>query len=66
MVWYVKILEKGSLIWHKGGNWSRWTVLGLAVTQIRGTKSIAEAGLGRNVRHQSDRGNSLVTEIETI
>ena len=25
-VGYVQILEEGSLVWHKCGNWSRWTI----------------------------------------
>jgi hypothetical protein len=47
---YVQILKKGSLIWHKSGNWSRWTIFGRA-TAIGGSKSIAELVLGQNDRH---------------
>ena len=50
-VGYVQILKKGSLIWHKCGNWSRWTIFGRAAAPIRGSKSIAELVLGQNDRH---------------
>ena len=50
-VGYVQILKKGSLIWHKCENWSRWTILGRAAAPILGSKSIAELVLGQNDRH---------------
>jgi|GEM_PF-6889645 len=50
-VGYVQILKKGSLIWHKCGNWNRWTIFGRAAAPIRGSKSIAELVIGQNDRH---------------
>lgn len=50
-VGYVQILKKGSLIWHKCGNWNRWTIFRRAAAPIRGSKSIAELVLGQNDRH---------------
>jgi hypothetical protein len=63
-VGYVQILKKGSLIWHKYGNWGRWTIFGLTAAPIRGPKSIAGLVLGRKNRHLWDRGIIPVTEVE--
>jgi hypothetical protein len=38
--WYARTLENEPLIWHKCGNWGRWTIFSGVATPFRGRENM--------------------------